>query len=142
MKIQIKYSKEDECYVAQLENWKSTDHRWRFVGAHGDTEEEALIEFTEAIKGFEEIYRNKPWREKLTHYTDPAPHFAWREIELHAPPEELEKLDKWMRGQTMTLRDDGDVGIYIWDFERWLNQGKKMKQGVTTPSNKFGSPFA
>ena len=29
-------------------------------------------------------------------------------------------LSKFMRGQTGLIRDDGDLGIYLWDFERWL----------------------
>jgi len=129
MKIQIKYSKEDEGYVAKLEGLEK-GRRWQLLAGFGHTEEEALIEFTEAVKEAEEIYRNKPWDEKLIHHLDPVAHFAWRDIKLHAPPEEFNKLCEWMVGQTMIQRDDGDTGVYVWDFERWLHQGRKTAQGA------------
>ena len=31
-------------------------------------------------------------------------------------------LDKFLRGQTGLLRDDGYHGVYLWDFTRWLKK--------------------
>jgi len=47
--------------------------------------------------------------------------------EYHSAEEEKIFL-KWMRGQTCGLVDNA-IAIYIWDYERWLRQGRKTDQG-------------
>ncbi|MFA5049140.1 MAG: hypothetical protein WC516_09005 [Patescibacteria group bacterium] len=36
---------------------------------------------------------------------------------------------QWLRCQTYLLMDNGKAGIYSWDYERWIRQGKKTEQG-------------
>ena len=68
------------------------------------------------------------WTENLTRITDPVYCFLWEDIEKHAPPEDLKVLREWMAGQTGPLIGN-KIGIYQWDLERWLSQGKKTEQG-------------
>jgi len=68
------------------------------------------------------------WTNKLTRHEEPISHIAKADIKEHAPPEELKKFNEWLCGQTMLLRSDGDSGIYTWDFDRWVGQGKVNKQ--------------
>lgn len=37
-------------------------------------------------------------------------------------------FNKWMRGQTVS-EVNGEMAIYSWDYERWVEQGKKTEQG-------------
>ena len=69
---------------------------------------------------------DKKWHEKLTRHEKPVSHIAWRDIEQHAPESERNRLDDWMCGQTMLMRDDGDTGIYTWDFDRWLRLRQRV----------------
>lgn len=48
----------------------------------------------------------------------------------HHNQNDYEIFSKWMRGQTCIVLPDGKVGIYSWDYERWLKQGKKKEQGA------------
>ena len=68
------------------------------------------------------------WTTTLPLHTDPVPHYARRDINAAAPPEEAARFWHWMRGQTVTLRPDGDTGVYQWDFERWVRQGRREEQ--------------
>lgn len=47
----------------------------------------------------------------------------------HHNEEDVEKFVKWMHGQTMAIID-GLAAIYSWDYERWIEQGKKTEQGA------------
>ena len=43
--------------------------------------------------------------------------------------EEEEKVfNKWMNGQTCGVID-GEGVVYSWDYERWIEQGRKKEQG-------------
>lgn len=42
---------------------------------------------------------------------------------------DVEKFNKWMTGQTCCVLLSGEIGIYSWDYERWLRQGRKTEQG-------------
>jgi len=60
------------------------------------------------------------WWEKLPIILEPYPHIPEREI-LGAMPEELKPLwTEFIRGQGAVGMDDGDHGIYPWDFFRFL----------------------
>lgn len=50
-------------------------------------------------------------------------------VQKYHTPEDVSKFNKWMRGQTSLCMSDGKAGIYSWDYERWLSQGKKTQQG-------------
>lgn len=45
-------------------------------------------------------------------------------VELHHTPGEVESFCRWMGGQTCAVLDDGSAGIYSWDYERWLREGR------------------
>jgi hypothetical protein len=70
------------------------------------------------------------WVDKLTRHEEPERHIAWKDIEEHAPKKEFADFCSFMRGQTMLVRDDGDGGVYTWDFDRWVRQGRKTEQGL------------
>lgn len=41
---------------------------------------------------------------------------------------EFENFNKWISGQTGLMMSNGDFGIYVSDYERWMNQGKLTEQ--------------
>lgn len=43
--------------------------------------------------------------------------------------EDWKIFTKWMTGQTCSIVND-KIAIYSWDYERWISQGKKEKQGI------------
>ena len=62
-------------------------------------------------------------------------------IRKHHTDDEVERFDKWIDGQTCTMLERSDVpdpdnypegepicGVYVWDYERWLRQGKLTNQ--------------
>lgn len=53
-KISVFYSDRDECYIANIDNWK-------YLSAHGDTPEEAVRELSDSIALGREVeqIRNK-----------------------------------------------------------------------------------
>lgn len=71
-------------------------------------------------------YVKYDWWETLTKYEHG---YLFEEIKERAPKEDSEILAKWMFGQTCPVID-GKSGIYSWDLERWLEQGKKTEQGA------------
>lgn len=62
-------------------------------------------------------------------YQTPVPHYRWPDIEATLTPREKTTFRRWMAGQTCLLREDGTTGVYKWDWERWVAQGKKPEQG-------------
>ena len=70
------------------------------------------------------------WTSELKLHEEPLPHYSMKQIEELAPPGEWDRLCVWTEGQTMCLSPDGSSGIYKWDFDRWLRQGKKTEQGA------------
>lgn len=42
--------------------------------------------------------------------------------------DECESFFKFFNGQTGIITDDGKLGIYADDYERWLEQGKPTRQ--------------
>jgi len=49
-------------------------------------------------------------------------------IKLHHTPEEVEVFNVWLYGQTGIVMEDGTCGIYVYDYERWLEQGCRDRQ--------------
>jgi len=84
----------------------------------------------EAMSKKKKAKAKKTWIDKLTRHEEPCGHIRWDDIEKHAPPDELKSLSKWMNGQTMLGCDDGTGGVYTWDFDRWVRQGKHTEQGM------------
>jgi hypothetical protein len=60
----------------------------------------------------------------LTVHYSPVAHIKWADVEKALSPSEWEDFKHWMRGQTC-IKD----GVYLWDFQRWLEQGRKRDQG-------------
>lgn len=49
-------------------------------------------------------------------------------IELHHTLAEVETFNAWFTGQTGIIMEDGTLGIYAYDYERWLEQGQQDRQ--------------
>ena len=52
-------------------------------------------------------------------------------IKQYHSEEEVFSFEKWFVGQTGMILKDGSLGIYAWDYERWLEQGKETAQRAT-----------
>lgn len=52
-----------------------------------------------------------------------------RLIEIHHTEEEQDNFWSWMSGQTCVVGPHNQLMYYSWDYERWLEQGMKAKQG-------------
>lgn len=46
----------------------------------------------------------------------------------HHTIEDLVVFSEWYTGQTGLMMEDGTMGIYICDYERWLREGKLARQ--------------
>jgi len=57
---------------------------------------------------------------------------TYAQIEIYHSPEECRAFCKWMNGQTAMLLKSGETGIYTWDYERWLGEGRKTEQNPDT----------
>lgn len=57
-------------------------------------------------------------------YSDPLPHIKWDDIKNKLTPEQHDNFRQFMTGQTCIAE-----GCYVCDFERWVRQGMKNKQG-------------
>lgn len=66
---------------------------------------------------------------ELKLYNDPVPHYRWEEIQATLSDREKTAFRRWMAGQTCLLCEDGTSGVYQWDWDRWVSQGKKSEQG-------------
>ena len=58
------------------------------------------------------------------------PHITYDQIVLYHSGQEVKNFKKFMYGQTMMIRKDGVPGIYVCDYERWLQGGMDAKQGL------------
>lgn len=59
---------------------------------------------------------NRPPLYKTEHFAG----YKWRDIEKFLPQDQMQRFERWMRGQTLALADDGDHVVYTHDFERFL----------------------
>lgn len=46
----------------------------------------------------------------------------------HHTAEDLIVFAEWYSGQTGLMMEDGSIGIYTEDYERWLREGKLTRQ--------------
>jgi len=46
----------------------------------------------------------------------------------HHTPEDLVVFSEWYSGQTGLTMEDGTLGVYICDYERWLREGRLDRQ--------------
>ena len=49
-------------------------------------------------------------------------------IKEYHSPEECKRFAEWFNGQTGIVLDDGVLGIYASDYERWTRQGMRDRQ--------------
>jgi hypothetical protein len=50
-------------------------------------------------------------------------------LDEHHSAEEVKRFSKWFEGQTGMVNKSGELGIYVWDYERWLRDRKPTEQG-------------
>jgi hypothetical protein len=54
-------------------------------------------------------------------------YITWDLVEKYHTKKEQQDFSKWMMGQTSSVVN-GQNAIYVWDYERWLRQDKKIDQ--------------
>lgn len=59
-------------------------------------------------------------------------YFTLAQVKKYHTPEEYRHFCKWMNGQTSMMLKSGETGVYTWDYERWLKEGKKTEQNADT----------
>lgn len=42
--------------------------------------------------------------------------------------QEVKTFNLWFCGQTGIVAKNGSLGVYVWDYERWLREGKLDNQ--------------
>lgn len=52
---------------------------------------------------------------------------TWVDLQTYHTRSDYAKLRKWMFGQTCHVE-----GVYTWDYERWLREGKSTDQHAST----------
>lgn len=78
----------------------------------------------------EMLERDLPWIKQLVTHSDPQPHISVEDLKLHMPGELKADFSAWLVGQTVIQRQDGYIGVYRWDFDRWVEEGMKKDQGA------------
>jgi len=76
--------------------------------------------------------KSKNWWESLVTIEGPFPHIPRKEIMAAMPKELHEAFGDFMMGQTCLRMDNGDSGIYPWDFERFVYKYKNNQPLVDT----------
>jgi hypothetical protein len=56
------------------------------------------------------------------------PYVTYAQIMNAHTEQEFINFTKWMYGQTGLLLSNGDIGIYSWDYERWVRQNCEPAQ--------------
>lgn len=51
-------------------------------------------------------------------------------MKVHHTDKQMENFHEWFTGQTGTVLSSGTLGIYPYDYERWLEQGMQTAQGA------------
>lgn len=49
-------------------------------------------------------------------------------IKEYHSKDEVKRFGKFISGQTCCQLPSGEIGIYSWDYERWISQGMQNKQ--------------
>lgn len=66
------------------------------------------------------------WWKNLVTIEKPIPHIPARHISMVMPEDIKPMWETWIRGQTGLHCEDGDFGVYIWDWERFIG---KLERG-------------
>ena len=72
------------------------------------------------------IINSGRWWKDLKVIEKPMAHIPEKHIAMVMPEDIKPMWEKWIRGQTGLHCDDGDFGVYIWDFERFVG---KLERG-------------
>ena len=73
----------------------------------------------------EGIVNDKNWWNFIQAEQKPVPHIPEKRIKQFMPEDIYEKYEKWIYGQTGLHCDDGDFGVYSWDFCRFIGKYKR-----------------
>lgn len=71
------------------------------------------------------IEKNSLKREVLS--MDKIPNISIKYLKLALKTMAYKSLDKFMNGKTGVIRKDGELGIYLWDFELWAEKYSRGK---------------
>lgn len=59
-------------------------------------------------------------------------YITYAQVKAYHTSEEYGRFCGWMNGQTAMLLKSGETGVYTWDYERWLREGKETEQNADT----------
>lgn len=77
-----------------------------------------------------ELKADTTWLDKVVVEEKPIPHIEQKKLLALMPAELHPAWDHFIMGQTGLHCDNGDFGVYAWDFDRFaekLRSGKKLK---------------
>ena len=70
------------------------------------------------------------WLDKVEIIKEPIPHIKEKQL-MQIMPEYLKpEWERFIFGQTGLMCDDGDFGIYSWDFDRFANRFRENKKNL------------
>jgi len=55
---------------------------------------------------------------------------TYNQVKAAHTQDEYFNFCKWMCGQTCGMMDNGEAGIYSWDYERFCREGMKTEQNA------------
>lgn len=53
-------------------------------------------------------------------------------VDKYHTKDEIRRFSKWYTGQTGMVASNGDMAIFVDDYERWLREGRKKEQNLET----------
>lgn len=71
----------------------------------------------------------KPEEYKQIWANDETLGITFEQVKASHTLKDYHKFCSWFAGQTGGVGDDGKMYVYVSDYERWLRQGKKNRQG-------------
>ena len=74
----------------------------------------------------------KKWWEDLQVVKEPIPHIPQKHIDMVMPDDVKPMWENWILGQTGLHCDDGDFGVYEWDWKRFVGKLEKGQPLVDT----------
>lgn len=57
------------------------------------------------------------------------PYVTYEQIKNAHSQDECKRFNQWFHGQTGIVTENGTLGIYVLDYERWLEAGMPPQQG-------------
>lgn len=72
----------------------------------------------------------KSWLDKVVVIEKPLPHIPQQELDKIMPPELKDEWEKFIFGQTGLHCDNGDFGVYAWDFERFAGRVRRKEKDL------------